>query len=137
MLLGTRSVRQWAFVLVLSGLEQPPHALLSTALVRARTCELVLAPYDAEIMGYGFTAGLFSLLDAVIGVPMEDIIAELPLAPAVEAAISRHEGIAGNVLKKAIAFERGDFDAPTLAGHTRNAMTVVYNEAVQWADALL
>jgi EAL and modified HD-GYP domain-containing signal transduction protein len=137
MVLGTRSVRQWAFALVLSGLEHPPHALLSTALIRARTSELVLAQYDSEVMGHGFTAGLFSLLDAVIGAPMEDILAELPLAPPVEAAITRHEGVAGKALMKAIAFERGDFDSPALAGHARNAMMIAYNDAVQWADSLL
>jgi len=136
MLLGTRAVRQWAFALVLSGLEHPPHALLSTALVRARTCELVLAPYDAEVTGHGFTAGLFSLLDAVIGAPMDDLLAELPLAPAVAAAITRHEGVVGKALMKTIAYERGDFDAPALAGHARNAMTIAYNDAVQWADSL-
>ena len=137
MVLGTRSVRQWAFALVLSGLEHPPHALLSTALIRARTCELTLAPYDAEVMGHGFTAGLLSLLDAVIGAPMDEILSELPLAPAVAAAITRHEGVAGKALMKAIAFERGDFDAPALAGHARNAMMIAYNDAVQWADSLL
>jgi EAL and modified HD-GYP domain-containing signal transduction protein len=136
-LLGTRAVRQWAVALVLSGLEHRPHALLSTALVRARTCELVLAPYDRESAGHGFTAGMFSLLDAVLGAPMDDILAELPLAPEVEAAITRHEGVAGKALAKAIAYERGDFDAPELAGHARNAMTIAYSDAVQWADALL
>jgi EAL and modified HD-GYP domain-containing signal transduction protein len=44
--LGTRAVRQWAIALVLTGLEERPHALLSTALVRARTCELILASHD-------------------------------------------------------------------------------------------
>jgi EAL and modified HD-GYP domain-containing signal transduction protein len=137
MLLGTRAVRQWAVALVLSGLEQRPHALLSTALVRARTCELVLAPYDKASAAQGFTAGLFSLLDAVLGAPMQDILAELPLAPEVELAITHHEGVAGKALAKAIAFERGDFDAPALAGHARNALTIAYSDAVQWADALL
>jgi len=137
MLLGTRAVRQWAVALVLSGLEQRPHALLSTALVRARTCELVLAPYDKEIAGQGFTAGLFSLLDAVLGAPMQEILAELPLSPEVEAAITQHKGVTGKALEKAIAFERGDFDAPALAGHARNALTIAYSDAVQWADALL
>jgi c-di-GMP phosphodiesterase len=137
MLLGTRAVRQWAVALVLSGLDQRPHALLSTALVRARTCELVLAPYDREIATHGFTAGLFSLLDAVLGAPMEEILAELPLAPAVELAITAHEGVAGKALQKAIAFERGDFNAPELAGHARNALTIAYSDAVRWADALL
>ena len=137
MLLGTRAVRQWAVALVLSGLEHRPHALLSTALVRARTCELVLEPYDKESAGHGFTAGMFSLLDAVLGTPMDEILAELPLAPPVEAAITRHEGVAGKALAKAIAYERGDFDAPELAGHARNALTIAYSDAVQWADALL
>ncbi|MGH2942028.1 MAG: EAL and HDOD domain-containing protein [Solirubrobacteraceae bacterium] len=137
MLLGTRAVRQWAVALVLSGLDQSPHALLSTALVRARTCELVLAPYDREIATHGFTAGLFSLLDAVLGAPMDEILAELPLAPAVELAITAHEGVAGKALQKAIAFERGDFNAPELAGHARNALTIAYSDAVRWADSLL
>ena len=136
-LLGTRAVRQWAVALVLSGLEHRPHALLATALVRARTCELVLASYDRESAAHGFTAGMFSLLDAVLGAPMQDILAELPLAPEVEAAITRHEGVAGKALAKAIAYERGDFDAPALAGHARNALTIAYSDAVQWADALL
>jgi EAL and modified HD-GYP domain-containing signal transduction protein len=137
MLLGTRAVRQWAVALVLSGLEHRPHALLATALVRARTCELVLAPYDKESAGHGFTAGMFSLLDAILGAPMDEILAELPLAPQVEAAITRHEGVAGKALAKAIAYERGDFDAPELAGHARNALTIAYSDAVQWADSLL
>jgi EAL and modified HD-GYP domain-containing signal transduction protein len=136
-LLGTRAVRQWAVALVLSGLEHRPHALLSTALVRARTCELVLAPYDKESADHGFTAGMFSLLDAVLGAPMDEILAELPLAPPVEAAITRHEGVAGKALAKAIAYERGDFDAPELAGHARHALTIAYSDAVQWADSLL
>lgn len=136
-LLGTRAVRQWAVALVLSGLEHRPHALLSTALVRARTCELVLAPYDKESASQGFTAGLFSLLDAVLGAPMADILAELPLSADIEAAITRHEGVAGKALAKTIAYERGDFDHPALAGHARNALTIAYSDAVRWADALL
>jgi EAL and modified HD-GYP domain-containing signal transduction protein len=137
MLLGTRAVRQWAVALVLSGLEHRPHALLSTALVRARTCELVLASYDKQSAGHGFTAGMFSLLDAVLGAPLDDILAQLPLAPEVEAAIVRHAGVAGKALEKTIAYERGDFDAPALAGHARHALTIAYSDAVQWADALL
>ena len=136
-LLGTRAVRQWAVALVLSGLEHRPHALLSTALVRARTCELVLAAYDKESAAHGFTAGMFSLLDAILGVPMDEILAELPLAPEVAAAITAHEGVAGKALAKTIAYERGDFDADALAGHARNALTIAYSDAVLWADALL
>lgn len=136
MLLGTRAVRQWAVALVLAGLDQPPHALMSTALVRARTCELILESYDAEVACHGFTAGLFSLLDAVLGAPMEQILTELPLSEDIALAITAHEGVAGNALAKAIAFERGEFDSPVLAPHARGPMTLAYTDAVRWADSL-
>jgi EAL and modified HD-GYP domain-containing signal transduction protein len=134
--LGTRAVRLWAVALVLTGLDERPHVLRSTALVRARTCELILASHDGEIAAHGFTAGLFSLLDAIMEAPMEDILAELPLADEIALAITTHEGVAGKALAKAIAFERGDFESPLLAGHGP-AMTVAYNDAVRWAEALL
>jgi EAL and modified HD-GYP domain-containing signal transduction protein len=137
MLLGTRSVRQWAVALVLAGLDQRPHALLSTALVRARTCELILEPYDQEIAAHGFTAGLFSLLDAVLGAPLEQILTELPLSQDIALAITQHEGIAGKALAKTIAYERGEFESPLLAGHARGAMTIAYSDAVRWADSLV
>jgi EAL and modified HD-GYP domain-containing signal transduction protein len=137
MLLGTRSVRQWAVALVLSGLEQRPHALLSAALVRARTCELILEPYDDEIASHGFTAGMFSLLDAVLGAPMEQILNDLPLSSEIALAITAHEGVAGKALAKTIAFERGEFDSPVLAGHARGAISLAYSDAVRWADSLV
>jgi EAL and modified HD-GYP domain-containing signal transduction protein len=137
MALGSRSVRQWAIALVLSGLEHRPHALMATALVRARTCELILAPYDPDLADHAFTAALFSLLDALLGAPMEDVLAGLPLAEDVEAAILRREGIVGKALEKAIAYERGDFGNPALAGHARRALAIAYADAVAWADAML
>jgi EAL and modified HD-GYP domain-containing signal transduction protein len=137
MALGSRSVRQWAIALVLGGLEHRPHALMATALVRARTCELILAPYDPDLADHAFTAGLFSLLDALLGAPMEDVLAGLPLAEDVEAAILRREGIVGKALEKAIAYERGDFGNPALAGHARTALAIAYADAVAWADAIL
>jgi EAL and modified HD-GYP domain-containing signal transduction protein len=136
MLLGTRAVRQWAVALVLAGLDQPPHALMSTALVRARTCELILAPYDERVASHGFTAGLFSLLDAVLGAPMEQVLNELPLSEEIALAITDHQGVAGKALAKAVAYERGELDSPALAGHAREAITIAYNDAVRWADAL-
>jgi EAL and modified HD-GYP domain-containing signal transduction protein len=136
MLLGTRAVRQWAVALVLAGLEQPPHALLSTALIRARTCEIILAPYDVEVAAHGFTAGMFSLLDAVLGAPMEQILTELPLSQDIALAITEHEGVAGKALEKTIAYERGEFDSPVLGDHSRRGVGIAYNDAVRWADSL-
>jgi EAL and modified HD-GYP domain-containing signal transduction protein len=135
MLLGTRAVRQWAVALVLSGLEQRPDALLSAALVRARTCELLLAPFDAEVAGRGFTAGMFSLLEAILGAPIAQILNDLPLSEEIAVAITDHAGVLGKALAKTIAFERGEFDSPLLADHA-GGVASAYNDAVRWADSL-
>ena len=137
MLLGTRSVRQWAVALVLSGLDQPTNALLSTALVRARTCELILGPYEEEVASLGYTAGMFSLLDAILGAPIDEILNDLPLSNEVALAITQYEGVAGKALAKTIAYERGEFESPLLAGHALGAMTLAYTDAVRWADSLV
>jgi hypothetical protein len=68
---------------------------------------------------------------------MDQLLADLPLADEIALAITAHEGVVGKALAKAIAFERGEFESPVLAGHGRSALTVAYTDAVRWADALL
>lgn len=135
--LGSRKVRQWALALVLRGLENRPHALLGSALVRARTCELLVGAYDSDHADEAFTVGLFSLLDALLAAPMEDVLRELKLSDEVVAAILRHEGVAGKALEKVIAYERGAFDDPTLAGHVRTVVAISYVDAIRWADGIV
>ena len=136
-LLGVRQVRQWATSLVLAGIDGRPHALLSSALIRARACELLFAPYGPQDADRAFTAGLFSLLGAILGTDPADAIAALPLDGEVRAAILQHDGPFGRALQKVIAYEHGAFDDPVLAGHARTAVGLVYLEALQWADAML
>lgn len=135
--LGTRVVRQWALALVLSGLEDRPHALLNSTLVRARTCELLVSSYDRDRADHAFTTGLLSTLDALLDAPLEEILDELPLCDEVVAAIVRREGVAGKALEKVIAYERGNFADPALAGHIQTVVAISYLDALRWADGLL
>lgn len=135
--LGARTVRQWALALVLSGLEDCPHALLSSTLVRARTCELLVAPYARDLADQAFTTGLLSTLDAMLGAPLEEILDELPLSDEVVAAIVRCEGAAGKALEKVVAFERGNFDHPSLVGHIQAVVANSYLDAARWADGMI
>lgn len=135
--LGARVVRQWALALVLSGLEDRPHPLLNLTLVRARTCELLVSSYDRDRADQGFTTGLLSTLDALLGAPLTEILDELPLCDEIVAAILRREGVAGKALEKVIAYERGNFADPTLAGHIQTVVAISYLDAARWADGLL
>ena len=73
LVLGARTVQQWATVLTLAGVSDRPSELVSTGLLRAQACRQ-LAGGDGAAAERTFTTGLFSVLDALLGAPMEDVL---------------------------------------------------------------
>jgi EAL and modified HD-GYP domain-containing signal transduction protein len=129
-LLGPRAIRQWALVLLIGGIGEQRGPLLATALARARTCELIAHAKGAPDAEAWFSVGLLSISDVLAGAPLERIVAELPLAEDVAAALVRREGPKGHALAAAIACERAQLP------QTDRALTLAaYADAVAWADA--
>ena len=127
-LLGERTVRQWSIVMVIAGAGQQPAALVSLALFRGRLCQRIAAGRGLSEEA-AFTAGLFSVLDALLHVPMADAMRRLPLAPDVRDALLAHDGPIGEVLHGVLAAERGE------SGLLPDVDPDVYGEAAVWADA--
>jgi c-di-GMP phosphodiesterase len=134
MRLGVVAVRRWLILLSLSRLTDRPQHLLNTAVHRARLCELLAREYPATIPELAFTAGLFSVLDVLLGRPIRELITELRLDPRLATAITDHRGPEGRLLAAVLAYERGDFAA--LADHGVRLLTVAaaYWHAAEWAD---
>jgi EAL and modified HD-GYP domain-containing signal transduction protein len=131
-LLGTRAVKRFATVLVLSGVRDQPHALLVTALVRARICELLSD--DPTRRDRAFTVGMFSVINRLLGVPMREALDALPLAEDVVAALLRGEGPEGRILRVVLAWELGDFSAADRLEGGTSRVAGAYRDAVVWAD---
>jgi EAL and modified HD-GYP domain-containing signal transduction protein len=133
-MIGAVAIRRWGLLLALSGLRDAPHHLLNAAMLRARMSEIV-APAMAAAPDRAFTAGLFSLLDAMTGRRMEELVAELPFDDRLSDALLRREGPEGEVLRATLAYERGDFDAA--AKHARpQVLADAYHQAIAWSDQL-
>jgi len=79
-----------------------------------------------------FTVGLLSVADALLEVPLETIVEELPLADEVGAALLRRDGPAGTILDAVVSYEQGEFDAASLHSHSRGIATS-YRDALGWA----
>jgi c-di-GMP phosphodiesterase len=131
-LLGARPVRRWATVLALAGMPDQPHALLVTALVRARMCELLAD--DASRADRAFTVGMFSVINRLLGLPMREALETLPLADDVVAALLRGEGAEGRCLRTVLAWELGDFGAAEALPGGPDRVARAYRDAVAWAD---
>jgi EAL and modified HD-GYP domain-containing signal transduction protein len=130
MLLGPRTVRQWALVLLMGGVGEQRGPLLTTALARARTCEMVAHARGASDPDAWFSAGLLSVSDVLAGRTMEEVVAELPLDEDIVSALLWRHGAKGEALAAAIACERGQIPVldPAL-------VLAAYADAVAWADA--
>jgi c-di-GMP-related signal transduction protein len=80
--------------------------LMQTAVIRGRFAELLgstfLPKNEAENL---FVAGMFSLLDKLLGVPMEDVLEKIQLSESVTQALLSREGIYGPFLALAEACE--------------------------------
>jgi len=112
LLLGLNMVRRWASVWALAGLSADgPAELMVTSTVRARLCELLAGSAGSDdAAGEGFLLGACSLLDAITGRPMAEVVAELPLGDVTRQALCGRPSASRDLLDCVIAYERGAWD---------------------------
>jgi c-di-GMP-related signal transduction protein len=142
-LLGVEDLRRWASLLFMAalGANKPPELVVESAL-RGRFCENLAGDAGlAEQQGDLFILGMFSLLDAMLDRPLSVLVAELPLAPAVKAALLGESNPLGRVLECAVAYISGDWtNLPRLVatlGLAEDALPTRYREALIWVQQTL
>lgn len=128
-MVGTDMVRSWATLLLMSRLtDSKPAELITTALIRARMCEL-MGEGDTDRADQYFTVGLLSVLDALLDLAMDQVVDGLPFDQEVRDALNDHSGILGSVLARVIAYERG---TPEAQDHSAG-LGELYVRALGWA----
>jgi EAL and modified HD-GYP domain-containing signal transduction protein len=130
-LLGIRRVREWVSMLILSKTVEKPHYLVITALERARMCELLTS--KTHKMDMGFMVGLFSILDALLDMPLEDIISSLPVSTEISSAILQHKGSMGKVLHCVLAYQHGEWEEALSTGLDPEIVREAFLESLDWA----
>src|SRR3954469_9660733 len=132
-MLGVRTVRRWATVMVISSIPDVPDELVALGLRRARMCEMLAGSALPEERETLFTIGLFSVADAMMNAPMAEVLESLPFTDEIRAALLRREGPKGELLAAVAAYERGEF--PTLpATESSPSLAGAYRAAIEWAD---
>ena len=130
-LVGGDTIRKWATLIIMMQLvDGKPHALLVSALVRARMSEILESDYTGEM----FTIGLLSLLDALMDVPLEDLLDELTLSSHIKFALLDYAGDQGKVLLNVIHYEQGQWDKLIINNDDVQKYFDAYTEAVEWSD---
>jgi EAL and modified HD-GYP domain-containing signal transduction protein len=141
-LLGVDQIRKWAAVWTLAGLnEGGTPETVTVALLRARSCEVLgILLANKERGELFFLLGLCSLLDAIVGRPMTDLLKEMPLPVGTKDALLGQANQERSVLDAVIAYENGLWDEAASAigplGLKEAALPDAYADALKWARGL-
>jgi EAL and modified HD-GYP domain-containing signal transduction protein len=137
--LGETAFRRVVSVAVLSELnsDQSPE-ILQMGLLRARFCELAARIFRQD-PAEQYLLGMFSLLPAMLDVPMEEIVANLPFRTSIGLALTGTQNPERAPLAWLEFHERGDWQAcdgllSQFGGDSR-PLAQAYEEALIWAAA--
>jgi c-di-GMP-related signal transduction protein len=136
-LLGEREVRRWIrlVALVSAGIQKSSDLVLC-ALVRARFCEL-LSPRIGHAESDLFLLGLLSMMDAILEIPMTQVLEHVPLDAETKAVLLGGTGRLRPVYQLMLAREAGDWEqAKSFATHLRveeSEVAEIWWQAMQWA----
>jgi EAL and modified HD-GYP domain-containing signal transduction protein len=140
-MVGRQPLHRWLTLLfVSSSASQSAVAreLAVQALARGRLAELVAERSGRRAeAGAMFLTGLFSLLDALLRMPMAGVLAPMHIAAEVKAALLSRSGPYAAVLALVEAQEHGDWaavdDAAAAVGVAPALVSKAYTESLAWA----
>jgi len=144
--LGRRQLQRWLQLLLFASGSQNGTAspLLLLAATRGRLIELLageLQPNDAGFADKAFMVGIMSLMPALVGLPIQEIVAPLGLADDVKAALCNDEGRLAQLLGLAECSENGDLARLStlfakLPSIGPKALNRAQTEALMWANSI-
>lgn len=141
-LLGWKQIKNWLRVVILRDMtpDDKTTELPYLAVQRGKFFQLALSAHNLETISPDsvFLFGLFSLLDTMLSMPMESIVAELPLKSELKAALCGGENEYTTWLKLARGFENAQWELLDELVKTHNLDPVntaqAYYNSISWAS---
>jgi len=148
-ILGRRQLQRWLQIMLYAepsrrGYSMTPLLMLATT--RGRLLELLaqrLRPSQRNVADIAFTVGIMSLMDTLFGMPMNEIMEQIPVIDEVSQALLHRTGFFGELLRLAECIERmeemEDQVVPALrelamSGDELGALEVA---AFEWSDKVV
>lgn len=130
---GVRTLAAIATLLMMSQFAHKPDELVFMAMIRAKMAD-TLGQRDPDPEPY-FTTGMLSMLDALMDLPMEELLAQMPLSERINEALlnPQSDDLLARVLRVIRGYEAGDFDVAEREGISLQDVNMAYRQAVAWA----
>lgn len=139
-LLGEREIQRWASLVMMTfiGADRPSEVNVSS-LVRAKFCETIapmvgLADRSSEL----FMTGMFSMIDVLIGRPMDEILQKMNVSDDVKGALLGDDNRFSRILDLVVPYERAqwqEFETRAKGLVLDEAVVpAIYGNSIDWAE---
>jgi EAL and modified HD-GYP domain-containing signal transduction protein len=145
MMLGENGVRHWVALAALPELaKNKPGELVTHSLLRASFCERLAKLSIGPESRQGFLMGLFSLLDALIDLPLDEALRQAGVGPVITTALlgtGAEPGVLREIYSLARSYEQCDWPAASATAAKRkieqSGINQAYSDATLWAQRAL
>ncbi len=143
MLIGLEELKKWIlFIMINTNNQTCSEEIMRTSLVRAKTLEQLARRYfSKQSASQFFLLGMFSMIDALLGKPMESILPELPIDIEIREALLLKENHFSKVLLLIKSLEEANWvlanDFCSQLQLEEDILFTSYSQAIQWTDQLL
>ncbi|MDZ4211710.1 MAG: EAL domain-containing protein [Methylotenera sp.] len=141
-ILGRKQLYRWlTLLMVTAGENSTPPALMKTSITRGRLTELLGETYfEKHDRDNLFIVGVFSLLDAILKMPMDKVLDKIQLPETVTEALLTREGIYGPFLQLTEACEDANsekiLELAELLQFDANKVNECHISALAWVETL-
>lgn len=134
-IIGYQQLLKWLTLLAATAGQDASPVLTKTAMIRARLMELIGAKLlDKREADNLFMTGMLSLIDRIMGVPLEEILKYVNLPDTVTEALMQNEGRYSRFLQLALAFEGNSLANPeAFIDIDTKLVNIAHLEAIEWA----
>lgn len=144
-MIGRRQLQRWLQLLLFcNNSGQMDSPLLVTAATRARCMELLASRLGGGAISpdSAFMAGILSLMPALLGLPLDEIVAQMPLPEILRNALLERSGLLGSLLGMIEAHESLDETAmrtrlKLLAPLNLQDVNIATAQAMSWSASLI
>ena len=135
--LGEREIRRWVRLIVTVGAaEQRCSELVVMGLTRARFCELLSSRLRSK--NDLFLLGLLSIMDAILELPMDSLLEQLPVERETKAVLLGQKSTLRPLYQLMLAQESGEWDASSRLARQldlpEDEASANWWQALQWAQ---
>ena len=141
-MLGIEGVQRWLTLVLLHDMgTKQSRELIVAATVRARFCERLADWLDVPDRAQDlFLLGLLSVLDSLLGRPMAELVADLPIPDDVKGALLGTPNPLKEALDLVLAYEQAEWgrisEWTAARGLPEDELPALYRNALRWADSL-